>query len=130
MNRKILLIEDDLYIADLYETAFKKAGCEVTIAKDGEEAVGLQGAALYDLILLDIMLPKLTGLEVLREIKKSGGMNEATPVYLLTNLGEERITKEAYNLGASGYFLKAKYLPKQLVDEVETLFKSGNTNSS
>ena len=122
MSKKILLVEDDAFVRDLYNTVLTKAGYEIEIANDGEEAVGMAGYKIYDLILLDIMLPKLTGMEVLKELRADGARAKDTPVYLLTNLGEENIMEEAYKLGANGYLLKAKYLPKQLVDEVDKFF--------
>jgi CheY-like chemotaxis protein len=122
MSKKILLVEDDAFVRDLYNTVLTKAGYEIEIANDGEEAVGMAGYKIYDLILLDIMLPKLTGMEVLKALRADGARAKDTPVYLLTNLGEENIMEEAYKLGANGYLLKAKYLPKQLVDEVDKFF--------
>ena len=122
MSKRILLVEDDAFVRDLYYTVLTKAGYEVEVANDGEEAVGMVSYKVYDLILLDIMLPKLTGMEVLKAIRAEGSRAQNTPVYLLTNLGEENIIKESYKLGANGYLLKAKYLPKQLVDEVDKFF--------
>lgn len=122
MSKTILLVEDDAFVRDLYFTVLTKAGYDVEIANDGEEAVGMSGYKVYDLVLLDIMLPKLTGMEVLKALRNPESRAKDTPVYLLTNLGEENIIQEAYRLGANGYLLKAKYLPKQLVDEVDKFF--------
>lgn len=122
MGKKILLVEDDAFVRDLYQTVLTRANYELDIANDGEEAVNLAGYKVYDLILLDIMLPKLTGMEVLKQLRTETSRAKDTPVYLLTNLGEENIVKEAYKLGANGYLLKAKYLPKQLVEEVDKFF--------
>lgn len=123
MSKKILLVEDDAFVRDLYHTVLTKAGYEIEIANDGEEAVGMASYKLYDLILLDIMLPKLTGMEVLKTLRANDSRAKDTPVYLLTNLGEENIVQEAYKIGANGYLLKAKYLPKQLVEEVDKFFE-------
>jgi len=122
-TKKILLVEDDVYIADIYSTILTKNGYSVVVAKDGEHALELLPKDKYDLILLDIMLPKLTGFDVLKIIKED---YNSTLVYLLTNLGEENITKEAYKLGANGYFLKAKYLPRQLLEKIDEIFKERN----
>ena len=121
MSKKILLIEDDAYVRDLYQTVLKKEGYSVDIAKDGEEALEVVGQGEYNLILLDIMLPKLTGIEVLKRLKDEASTKEI-PVYLLTNLGDEGIIDEAFKIGADGYLLKAKYLPKQVVKEVNKFF--------
>ncbi|OGC47222.1 hypothetical protein A2886_01070 [candidate division WWE3 bacterium RIFCSPHIGHO2_01_FULL_42_13] len=122
MSKKILLIEDDAFIRDLYKAVLTKAGYELETAVDGQEAIEKAAKNTYDLILLDIMLPKLTGIEVLKVLREVGSKANATPVYVLTNLGEDTIMEEANKLGANGYFLKAKYLPKQLVEEINKLF--------
>jgi CheY-like chemotaxis protein len=126
MSKKILLVEDDAFIRDLYQTVLSRAGYEIEMANDGEEAINMASYKVYDLILLDIMLPKLTGLEVLTHLRTDNTRSKETPIYLLTNLGEENIVNEAYRLGANGYLLKAKYLPKQLVEEVDKFFVSSS----
>lgn len=127
MSKKILLIEDDAYVRDLYKTVLEKEGYNVAIAKDGEESLDIVEQDEYDLILLDIMLPKLTGIEVLKRLK-SNDSTKSLPVYLLTNLGDEGVIDEAFKIGADGYLLKAKYLPKQVVKEVNKFFISTGTD--
>jgi two-component system response regulator ResD len=123
MAKKILLIEDEPFVRDLYSTVLTRAGYELDQAVDGQEALDkLASATTYDLVLLDIMLPKVTGMEILKQMRAEGSKTIDTPVYLLTNLGDENIVKEAYRLGANGYLLKAKYLPKQIVEEVNKFF--------
>jgi CheY-like chemotaxis protein len=122
--KKILLVEDEFFIRDLYERYLKKNGFEVISAVDGED--GLQKALQnpVDLILLDIMMPKMTGIEVLSKIKEEGSIAKTTPVYLLTNQVQESIIKEAFKLGAEGYLIKAQLLPKQIVEEIQNIFKN------
>lgn len=122
VKKRILLVEDDAFVRDLYLDVLTAANYEVSYAVDGEDALNVAKQGTYDLILLDIMLPKLTGLEVLKAFKDIGSNVKDVPVYLLTNLGEENISEEAYRLGADGYLLKAKYLPKQLVEEIDKFF--------
>lgn len=122
MTKRILMIEDDIYIRELYEEVLRNAGYEVITAIDGELGLAKATDGVYDLILLDIMLPKMTGIEVLKKLREEGSATESVPVYLLTNLGEETIAKETYKLGANGYLLKAKYLPKELIKEVDKFF--------
>jgi DNA-binding response OmpR family regulator len=122
MTKRILMIEDDIYIRELYEEVLRNAGYEVITAIDGELGLTKATEGVYDLILLDIMLPKMTGIEVLKKLREEGSATESVPVYLLTNLGEETIAKETYKLGANGYLLKAKYLPKELIKEVDKFF--------
>lgn len=121
MGKKILLIEDDAYVRDLYQTVLAKEGYDVSIAEDGEKALEVVGQGSFDLILLDIMLPKLTGIDVLKRLKADDATKDIS-VYLLTNLGDEGVIDEAFKLGANGYLLKAKYLPKQMVKEVNKFF--------
>lgn len=122
--KKILLVEDEFFIRDLYERYLKKNGFEVISAIDGED--GLQKALNnpVDLILLDIMMPKMTGIEVLSKIKEESSIAKNTPVYLLTNQVQESIIKEAFKLGAEGYLIKAQLLPKQIVEEIQNIFKN------
>jgi len=133
-KKKILLVEDDKFVSDLYVKVLGEAGYEMVSATDGEMALAKGEADDYDLVLLDIMLPKLTGLEVLKTYREEGKRTKNTPVYLLTNLGEENVAKEAFKLGADGYLLKAKYLPQQLVEEINNHFEkqqnSGNNSIS
>ena len=123
MAKKILLVEDEPFVRDLYHTVLTRAGYELDEAADGQEAIDkLFGGTTYDLVLLDIMLPKVTGMEILKKMREENAPTRDTPVYLLTNLGDENIVKEAYRLGANGYLLKAKYLPKQILEEVNKFF--------
>ncbi len=126
-NKKILIIEDDLFVRELYENIFRKKGFDVISAADGEEGLNKALTEKADIILLDIMLPVKSGIEVLKALKKSSLPSQKTPVFLLTNLGQESIIKEAFKLGADGYLLKVKLLPHQIVSEVENFFK-GETN--
>ena len=132
MKKKVLVVEDEIFIRELYEKVLQGAGYEVTGAQDGQEGLDKVKAGSFDLVLLDIMLPKMTGIDVLKEIKKDPDPKlNKLPVYLLTNLGQESIIKEAFKIGADGYLLKAKYLPNQIVSEVDAFFKkaeSGSTN--
>lgn len=114
---KILLIEDEYFISDLYKRILEDAGFEVMTATDGQE--GLQKAKLNpDLILLDIMLPGLNGLQLLQKLKSEEGTVRNIPVVLITNLGQANIIKEAFNLGAQGYLLKVNLKPQDLIDQV------------
>jgi two-component system, OmpR family, alkaline phosphatase synthesis response regulator PhoP len=123
-NKKIMLIEDEFFIRDLYERYLTKSGYQVITAIDGQDGLEKALANKVDLILLDIMMPKLTGIEVLEKIKTEGSIAKDTPVYLLTNQVQESIIKEAFKLGAEGYLIKAQLLPKQIVEEIENIFKN------
>jgi len=131
MKKKVLVVEDEIFIRELYEKVLQGAGYEVTGAQDGQEGLDKVKAGSFDLVLLDIMLPKMTGIDVLKEIKKDPDPKlNKLPVYLLTNLGQESIIKEAFKIGADGYLLKAKYLPNQIVSEVDAFFKKAESGST
>ena len=125
--KKILIIEDDEFVRDLYKRYLEKAGYEVAIAADGETGLAMAKKEKYDLILLDIMLPKKTGLDVLKELRESPDIGRNNPVFLLTNLGQEAIIAEAFKIGCQAFLLKAKLLPQDVVREVEKFLNKSQT---
>ncbi|MDO8498894.1 MAG: response regulator [bacterium] len=116
-SKKILLVEDETFIADIYARELSKAGFQVKVAKDGTTGLKTLEEEKFDLLLLDIMLPGIHGLELLRQWKLKHP-DDTMPILLLTNLGQEEVIKEAFTLGARGYLIKASYTPKQIVDEI------------
>ena len=125
MNKKILLVEDEKMIREMYEIVLKHAGYAVDFAEDGEIAVQKlsQPNPDYDLVLLDLMMPKLDGINVLKIIKAPDSPSRHIPVFLLTNLGMDNLIKEAMSHGADKFLVKANYLPKQVVDEITAFLK-------
>lgn len=124
--KKILLVEDELFIRELYEKALQEAGYEVITAIDGDEALKLAKPGL-NLILLDIMLPKIHGIDVLKKLKENS-LTKDIPVVLITNLGQESIIKDAFRLGAQGYIMKIRITPYDIVRNVnEFLTNPGQT---
>lgn len=115
---KILLVEDEKFIADLYASQLQKNGFEVKTAPDGLTGLQMLSQEEFDLLLLDIMLPGMNGLELLRDWK-SKNQNSKMVVLLLTNLGQDAVIKEGFDLGAQGYLIKASYTPDQVVQEVK-----------
>ena len=126
MAAKILIIEDDYFIRELYERQLKKRGYEVETAGDGAEGLVKASDTNPSLILLDIMLPKLNGLDLLGTLKSKPETKEI-PVVLLTNLGQESVIKEGFKLGAKGYLIKSAYTPEQIMTEVEAFLNEGDT---
>jgi DNA-binding response OmpR family regulator len=118
-TEKILVIEDDQFLRELYDELLKEDGYEVDLAEDGEQGLSkfLQGG--YDLVLLDIMLPKVDGLEILRKAKDTKPKKENGSIVLLTNLGQDSIIKEGFALGASGYLVKSAMNPDQVLNEIK-----------
>lgn len=117
-QKKILLVEDEDFIRELYTRQLSKAGFSVKSAVDGQSGLDTLKAEAFDLLLLDIMLPGMNGLQLLREFKTQ---NPTSPMItiLLTNLGQEAVIKEGFELGAQAYLIKASYTPDQIVNEVK-----------
>ena len=122
--KKILLVEDDKLIAELYQRSLSQAGFWVEMASDGEEGILKAGQQRYDLILLDIMLPKKTGIEVLEALKSGNLLSKGSPVMVLSNLGQDDIISQCLSLGAVGYLVKSQNLPDEIVDKVKDFFLS------
>lgn len=120
--KKILLIEDDLDLRELYTEILKEASFAVASAADGQTGLTLALEGDYDLLLLDIMLPKIDGLQILKSLRSNTQLSKI-PVILLTNLGRESIIKEGFALGADGYIIKSEYTPDQVVAEVKKLLE-------
>lgn len=120
MQPKALIIEDEQFIRDIYKRQLEKAGITVDGFGNGTEGLQSTKQTKYNIILLDIMLPDLNGLEILKQIKLNP-LNKDVPVILLTNLGQDEVIKEAFTLGAQGYFIKASYTPDQIASEVKNI---------
>jgi DNA-binding response OmpR family regulator len=123
-TKKILLVEDEDFIRELYVRQLAKAGFEIKSAPDGQTGLDMLKAETFDLLLLDIMLPGINGLQLLREFKTN---NPTSPMItiLLTNLGQEAVIKEGFELGAQAYLIKASYTPDQVVSEVQNALYGG-----
>lgn len=123
---KLLLVEDDKSIRDLYEIKLNKAGFTVLIAEDGGKGWDLAQKELPDLILLDIMMPIMNGFEVLKKLRKNKATAEI-PVVILSNYGEVDQMTQGFLVGATDYLIKAEHTPSDVVDIVnETLKTKGN----
>lgn len=129
MAATILIIEDDYFIRELYERQLNKRGYNVVSAADGAEGLVKAAEVSPNLILLDIMLPKLNGLDLLGTLKAKPE-TQSIPVVLLTNLGQESVIKEGFKLGAKGYLIKSAYTPEQIINEVESFLSEGFDTST
>jgi CheY-like chemotaxis protein len=114
--KRVLLVEDDRFLRRAAEAALRQRGFTVLLAADGEEAVRVAQAERPDLILMDLLMPKLTGLEALR-ILKTGEDTRQIPVVILTNSSREGDMEEAMRLGAVKYLVKANLSLQALGDE-------------
>ena len=124
VTRNLLLVEDEIYIRDMYYRVLTEKGYLVEVAQDGQEALDklMRPGIMYDLVILDILLPKVDGISILRKIKAGDSPIKSTPVILLTNLGTESLIAEAISLGAEKYFIKADLPPKDIALEVDKFF--------
>lgn len=118
---KILLVEDDPMIAEIYLKKFESAGFEVVNAKTGKEVLKYVGQDKFDLVLLDMVLPEMSGMEVLKEIKGSGNYDRNVKVVIFSNLSELQTQNEALENGADGFIGKNQFNPSDLVKEVGRL---------
>ena len=117
-GKKILLVEDDEFLAELYATKLAIEGYEVFLANDGDKGVKMAKEKKPDLILLDIILPKMDGFEVLSKIKSDQEI-KAIPVILLTNLSQKDEVKRGLDLGATDYLIKAHFMPSEVVKKIK-----------
>lgn len=119
MAKKILLVDDDQYLRELYLEILKDAGYEVATAVNGEEALTALSTGGFDLVLLDIMMPKLDGIGVLKSIQAKPPTTPNGPIILLTNLAHDPVLNEATALGATTFLIKADITPDQLLNKVK-----------
>lgn len=117
-KQKILIVEDDTFLAGIYANKFEREGFEVVLAVDGEAGIKLAKKEHPDIILLDILLPKLDGFEVLEQLKVEKDLH-AIPVILLTNLGQKEDVDKGLKLGAADYLIKAHFMPAETVEKVK-----------
>ncbi len=114
-SKTILFIEDDKPIAEMYARVLERNGYQVEFAFNGAEGLAKALAKTYDLILLDIMMPEKTGIEVLQELRGPDGKGSAaTKIVILTNLAQDKTSQEALKAQADGYIIKADIVPSQL----------------
>ncbi len=128
-QKRILLVEDEDFIRELYIRQLSKAGFIVKSAVDGQSGLDTLKSEQFDLLLLDIMLPGMNGLQLLREFKTNFPNSQMITI-LLTNLGQEAVIKEGFELGAQAYLIKASYTPDQVVTEVKNALFGGQATPS
>lgn len=118
--KKILCVEDEFFISELYERALRKAGYDVTTAMNGSDGLELAQTGNYDLVLLDIVVPGMDGMEILRALRDpnlSPGFR--SKIIITTNLEQDEQTRAEVEAQADGYIIKAAITPKELVAFLE-----------
>lgn len=125
MKQNILIVEDDNILQEMYCEKFEMDGFKVEKAATGREGLENLEKNVPDIILLDILMPDMNGLEMLKEMKKNRD-HRNIPVILLTNLGESKIDMDSelsFALGIKDYLIKTKHTPDDVVKRVRQILK-------
>ncbi|MBI4713864.1 response regulator [Candidatus Uhrbacteria bacterium] len=117
-SKKLLIIDDDEFLLDIYKHKLTKEGFEVDIAKNSEEAFALIKKSKPDLIILDLIMPGMSGFDVLEELNATSGLSKI-PVIVLTNLGQEEDRKRCFELGVKDYFVKTATSLEEVIKKIK-----------
>lgn len=117
-DKRILLVEDDEYIRDLYFELLKDTGYKVDYAVNGEEGYAKLKKGGYDLVLLDIIMPKMDATQILTKLKKSPPKKKNKHIIFMTNLAEDNTVKNGESLGVEGYLIKSDLTPDIFLKKV------------
>jgi DNA-binding response OmpR family regulator len=115
---KVLIVDDDAFLSGIYATKLELEGFEVVSARDGEDGLKAAVKEKPDLILLDVLMPKLDGFEVLKRLKADEAV-KAIPVIMLTNLGQKEDIEKGMQEGAADYLIKAHFVPAEAVEKIK-----------
>ena len=121
-KKKVLIVDDDSFLSGIYATKLDIEGFDVVTAKDGEEGLKAVEKEIPDLILLDVLMPKLDGFETLKRLKQIAGAKDV-PVIMLTNLGQKEDIEKGLEQGAVDYLIKAHFVPAEAVDKIKKVLK-------
>lgn len=116
----ILLVEDDVSLSKMYATKFTKEGFRVIVANDGADGLAKAASAHPNLILLDMRLPKYSGIEFLEQLQQHSPQTFNIPILALTNQAEKQDAERALKLGVKEYLIKAMYTPEEVLQKVRT----------
>ncbi|MEK7519964.1 MAG: response regulator [Patescibacteria group bacterium] len=119
---KILIVEDDLMLNKIYQTKFGLLGYSVHAAYDGEEGIKKMEEVVPNVVLLDLMLPKKSGFEVLEAVKQNLRLNHI-PIIILSNLGQEADMKKGIGLGAVDFLVKSNVKLESVIQHVENILQ-------
>lgn len=123
VQKYVLLVEDDSFIADLYLLKLKISNFEADVAASGEKAIEKIARRKPDLLLLDIVLPGIDGWQLLKRIREDKNL-KGIKVIVLSNLEKGEELKKALNLGVVKYLIKAHYTPSGVIKEIKKVFSS------
>jgi len=121
-NINVLLVEDDVFLSQIYQKKFEMEGFKVSTSDNGEKGLADAKKKKPDIILLDILLPKMDGFLVLDKLKADPEVKNI-PVILLTNLGQKEDVDKGLEAGAADYLIKAHFKPSEVVEKVRKVLK-------
>jgi len=121
-QKSVLIVEDDRFLSSLIRARLEKEGYAITQAFDGEEALDILKQAQPNLVVLDLIMPRVSGFEVLEAISVNPLVNQI-PVIILSNLAQESDVLKAKQLGATEYFVKIKVSIDDLVNKIKSVLK-------
>jgi len=125
MTKKICIVEDEVNIAEMYKVLFEQEGYEVRVAHDGEAGLKLITEYKPDLVLLDIIMPKMDGFEVLKKLH-CRRLNDQMMICVLSNLDQRQDMEKVYDLGAKQYFVKSHITPRNLLTRLDRMMAFAN----
>jgi DNA-binding response OmpR family regulator len=117
---KVAIIEDDMAIVQMYRTKFEVEGYDVATAPDGASGLELIDSYQPDIVLLDLMMPNMNGLDMLAKLRSQPNGREAK-VVVLTNMGDTETATKVFKMAADDYIVKAEMTPKQVAERVKAL---------
>lgn len=121
MSKAILVVDDDLFVRDLYKEALEQEGYKVTTAENGAEGLEKLREHWYDLVFLDIVMPEMTGLEVIKKLKSADPEIITGPIVILSNSTYDDDVEKALKMGAQAYVLKHDITPDKIVTTANEL---------
>jgi DNA-binding response OmpR family regulator len=116
----IIIVEDDPMISEIYQKKFTDAGFQVETAESGEQVLAMAKKGKVDVILSDLMMPKINGFDVVKALR-GGGYDEHIKIIIFSNLSQKEDREKAFKLGADGFITKSEFTPSALVEEVKRL---------
>ena len=119
-KKKILVVEDDIFISDIYQVKFSQEGFQVAVAVNGLEALKILDNFRPDIILLDIIMPQMDGIETLKKLKNDEKWKNI-PIIMLTNISEKEKVEESEEMGVNDYLVKSQFTPSEVVEKVNAL---------
>ena len=120
-KKTVLIIEDDIFLIKAYQVKFEKEGIDAVVANDGKEAMGFLDKEPVSVVILDLMLPGMSGFDILEAIRKNSRWKKV-PVIILSNLGQQEDIDRGKALGANEYFIKTNIKINEIVEKVKKYF--------